>query len=329
MRSTVHLRSERPTRRRNGPPAETLPLAKRPSLVRHIVNNKLLYLMLVPGLAHLLLFRYVPAAYLATAFQDYTPYQGLFGSEWVGFKHFERLFTSGVFLELLRNTAIIAAINLLLFFPAPIIVAILLNELRNPAFKRTVQTVVYIPHFISWPVAASITYVMLTTQGGIANEALVALGLDKVPFLMSERTFHGVYLGQLLWKEVGYSTIVYLASIAGVSPSLYESAIVDGAGRFRRMWHITLPSIRSTIVILFLLRLGRFLEVGFEQVFLLRNPLNRQVSEIFDTYVYSFGVVQGQYSYTAAIGVFTSIVGLALVVGMDRVAKRFGEEGVL
>jgi putative aldouronate transport system permease protein len=319
----------RPTKRPKDSPPEELPLAKPPSVLRHIAANKLLYLMLIPGLAHLFLFRYVPAAYLATAFQDYTPYEGLFGSEWVAFKHFERLFTSGIFGELLRNTAIIAGINLLLFFPAPIIVAILLNELRSPLFKRAVQTVIYVPHFISWPVAASITHVMLTTQGGIVNEAIVALGFEPVRFLMSEQTFHGVYLGQLLWKEVGYSTIVYLASIAGVSPSLYESAIVDGAGRFRRMWSITLPSIRSTIVILFLLRLGRFLEVGFEQVFLLRNPLNRSVSEIFDTYVYSFGVVQGQYSYTAAIGVFTSIVGLVLVIGMDRVAKRVGEEGVL
>ncbi len=285
--------------------------------------------MLVPGILHFFIFRYVPMAYLSIAFFDYSPFLGITGSEWVGLKHFERFFTTGLFTQLLRNTTVIGFVNMVVFFPIPIVLAIAINEVRRSGLKRIVQTIVYLPHFLSWPVIASITYVLFTTHNGLINDALVQLGLEKQPFLMSVRYFHAMYLGQLIWKGAGFGTIIYLAAITGINPELYEAAIVDGASWFRRIWHITLPGILSTAVILFILRIGQFLEIGFEQVFLLRNPLNREVSEIFDTYVYSFGVVQGQYSYTAAIGVFTSIIGLVLVVAFDRLAKKIGEEGVM
>jgi putative aldouronate transport system permease protein len=297
--------------------------------ITYIRRNWMLYSMLLLGVTHFVIFKYIPMAYLAIAFQDFSPSRGLIGSSWVGFRHFERLFTSGLFLQLLRNTAVIALINQVLYFPVPIILALLITEVRRSPFKRLFQTLLYVPFFVSWPVVASITHVFLTTQGGTLNELLVTLGFERQPFLMSTQYFHGVYYGQLLWKNAGFGTVIYLASIAGINPELYDSALVDGAGRFQRAWHITLPSIRSTVVILFILNLGRFLEVGFEQVFLLRNPLNRSVSEIFDTYVYAFGIQQGQYSYTAAIGVFTSFVGLALIVVGDYVAKKLGEDGIL
>lgn len=285
--------------------------------------------MLVPGILQFFLFRYLPMPFLGIAFLDYSAFLGVFGSEWVGLKHFERLFTSGLFMQLLRNTSIIGFLRMVIFFPIPIVLAIMINEVRRTGVKRSIQTIVYLPHFLSWPVVASITVVLFTTQGGLINEALMRLGIEQQPFLMSRRYFYPMYLGQLVWKQAGFGTIVYLAAITGINPKLYEAAIVDGASWWRRIWHITLPGIRSTAVILFILDIGQFLEVGFEQVILLRNPLNREVSEIFDTYVYNFGVVQGQYSYTAAIGVFTSIVGLTLVIVCDRLAKKFGEEGVM
>ena len=299
------------------------------TLIKYVFKNKLLYIMLMIGFIPLIIFKYGPIIFLAIAFKDYSPYVGLIQSEWVGLAHFQRFFASTEFLVLFRNTFMLAAMNLILFFPIPIIVSLMLNEVIKQGYKRTIQSIIYLPHFISWPVVASIAYVLLTTEGGIVNEVIELLGGEKIPFLLSKKTFHGVYIAELIWRETGYSTIVYLAAIAGINPSLYESASLDGAGRFKQMWHITLPSIRSTIIILFILRLGRFLEVGFEQVYLLQNSLNRVFSQIIDTYVYEYGVRGGQYSYTAAIGVFTSAIGLVLVLVADRFAKKIGEEGIM
>jgi putative aldouronate transport system permease protein len=204
----------------------------------------------------------------------------------------------------------------------------MLNELRSEIYKRTVQTLVYVPHFLSWVVVVGISYILLTTEGGIINELLALIGMEKVQFLMSEFWFRPLIILQMIWKDAGWGTIIFLAALAGVNPSLYEAARIDGANRWRLLWHITLPSIRSVVVILLILRLGNFIDLGFEQIFLMLNAMNREVGEVFDTYVYQVGMQQGQFSYSAAVGLFKAAVGLILVVSANWLAKRLGEEGI-
>ncbi|PTM56568.1 ABC transporter permease [Desmospora activa] len=300
----------------------------RSELWKRIDRNKLLYLMILPGLIYFLIFKYAPMWGLVIAFQDYQPYLGVMGSEWVGLEHFRTLFSDPWFWTIFKNTLLLFLFNLLFFFPIPIILALMLNEVRLQFFKRTVQTMVYIPHFMSWVIIVSISFVMLTKDGGIINDLIAMLGFEKINFLLSSEWFRPMYILQVIWREAGWGTIIYLAAIAAVDPQLYEAARMDGAGRFRQIWHITLPAIRSVIVILLILKIGDILELGFEHVYLLLNPMNRDVAEIFDTFVYTTGLQQGNYSYSAAVGFFKSIIGLILVVLANRLAKKFGEEGV-
>lgn len=297
-------------------------------LWKDIIRDRWLYLMLVPGAVFFLLFRYGPMYGLIIAFKNYQPVAGFWGSEFVGLKHFNRLFSEPVFLMLFKNTLILAIYNIVFYFPAPIILALLLNEIRRTRFKNTVQTLVYIPHFISWPVVIGLCYVLFTTDGGIVNEILLSLGFNEINPLMSKEAFRPMIIIQQIWKEVGWGTIIFLAALAGVNVELYESAVIDGASRWKQTLHITLPAIRSTIVILLILRMGTFMDSGFEQIFLMVNPLNRDVGEVFDTYVYSVGLAGGQFSYSAAVGLFKSAVSLILVILTNHIAKVLGEEGV-
>lgn len=298
------------------------------TLVGRLMRNRWLYMMVLPGLLYFLVFKYWPMYGIFIAFQDFQPFLGFWDSPFVGFKHFERLFSDSNFMLLFRNTLILATYNILFFFPLPIIIALMLNELRQEFTKRIVQTLVYIPHFMSWVVVVGIAYMFLTTEGGIMNELLVRFGGEKINFLVSNEWFRTIITAEVMWKETGWGTIIFLAALSGVDPQLYEAARMDGANRVRQLWHITLPAIRSTIIILLILRLGHFLDTGFEQIFLMLNAMNREVGEVFDTYVYSVGISQGQYSFSTAVGVFKSIVGLILVVVANRLAKRFGEEGI-
>ncbi|WP_235941519.1 ABC transporter permease [Paenibacillus puerhi] len=297
-------------------------------LFKDLIRDRWLYLLLFPGILYFIIFKYVPMWGLVMAFQDYKPHVGFTGSPWVGLKHFERFFTEPQFWMLFRNTLILAVYNLVFFFPLPIMLALMLNEVRKELFKRFVQTLLYLPHFVSWVVAVGIFYVLLTTEGGVVNEMIERLGMEKIPFLLSEEWFRTMIITQSIWKEAGWGTIIFLAALSGVDLQLYEAARMDGAGRWRQLWHITLPAIRSTIVILFILRLGSFLDTGFEHIFLMLNAMNREVGEVFDTYVYMKGLTQAQYSYSAAVGMFKSLVGLVLVLAANWLAKRFGEEGV-
>lgn len=298
------------------------------TLVGRLMRNRWLYMMVFPGLLYFLIFKYWPMYGIFIAFQDFQPFLGFWNSPFVGLKHFERLFSDSSFIILFRNTLILATYNILFFFPLPIIIALMLNELRLEFTKRIVQTLIYIPHFMSWVVVVGISYMFLTTEGGIMNELLVRLGGEKINFLVSNEWFRTIITAEVMWKETGWGTIIFLAALSGVDPQLYEAARMDGANRLRQLWHITLPAIRSTIVILLILRLGNFLDTGFEQIFLMLNAMNREVGEVFDTYVYSVGISQGQYSFSTAVGVFKSIVGLILVVVANRLAKKFGEEGI-
>lgn len=301
---------------------------KRSQLVRDLLRDRWMYLLLFPGILYFVVFKYVPMLGLVMAFQDYKPFTGFINSPWVGFKHFERFFMEPQFWSLFRNTLLLAIYNLVFFFPLPILLALMINEARREMFKRIVQTLLYLPHFISWVVAVGIFYVLFTTEGGVVNELLAQFGFEKIPFMLSEEWFRPMIIAQSIWKEAGWGTIIFLAALSGVDLQLYEAARMDGAGRWRQLWHITIPAIRSTIVILFILRLGTFLDTGFEHIFLMLNSMNREVGEVFDTYVYMKGLTQAQYSYSAAVGLFKSLVGLILVLGANKLAKKFGEEGV-
>jgi putative aldouronate transport system permease protein len=303
--------------------------AQRKSVWKRILKERWLYIMAIPGIAFFIIFRYFPFWGIIISFQDYNPFLGVTGSPWVGLKHFIRFFNEPTFLMLLRNTLLIGLYNLIFFFPAPIILALLLNEIRSRAYKRAIQTMVYVPHFMSWVVVVGISYVFFTTEGGLVNNLIQSLGGTKVPFLLSETWFRPLIVLQVIWKETGWGTIIFLAALANVDPQLYESSFLDGASRWQQLWYITLPSIRSTIVVLLILRLGNFLDTGFDQIYNMVNAMNREVGEVFDTYVYTVGIRQGQYSYSIAVGLFKSVVALILVLGANAVSRKVGEEGIL
>lgn len=288
-----------------------------------------LYLFMLPGIAYFFIFKYVPLWGLLMAFKNYQPHLGLMKSPWVGLEHFKRFFGMPEFWMLFRNTLILGLYNLLIFFPITIILALLLNELRSELYKRMIQTLIYVPHFLSWVVIAGISYLLLTTEGGVVNEIITGItGGKAVEFLTSTEWFRPLIVLQVIWKDAGWGTIIFLAALAGVNLQLYEAARMDGANRFQQLWHVTLPSIRSVIVILFILRLGSFLDLGFEQIFLMLNAVNREVGEVFDTYVYRVGLQQGQFSYSTAVGLFKSVIGFLLVILANKLAKWFGEEGI-
>lgn len=222
----------------------------------------------------------------------------------------------------------LASLDLLFAFPAPLILALLLNEVRKAVYKRCIQTFIYVPHFVSWTIVVSITFVFFTVDTGVINKFIMNLTGEQISFLSDADWFRPMIVMQSIWKETGWGTILFLAALATVDQEQYEAAIMDGAGRFRRMWHITLPAIRSTIIVLLILRIGSFLNLGFEQVYLMTNSLNRSVADIFDTYVYMMGITQGAYSYSTAVGLFKSVVGIILIFGANYIAKKFDQEGL-
>lgn len=297
-------------------------------LKKRLWRNKYLYVMLTPGVLYFIIFKYLPMYGLIISFQDYKPYKGMTGSEWVGMKHFSRLFTEPDFFNILMNTLILFGMNILIYFPIPIILALMLNELQGTFFKRIFQSLFYIPHFMSWVIVVSISFVMVTMDGGIINELLSYFGFKPINFLLDPGWFRPMYIIQVIWREAGWGTIIYLASIAAIDPGLYEASRMDGAGRLRQVWHITLPAIRGVIITLFILKIGSVLDLGFEHVYLLLNSMNREVAEIIDTYVYTAGLRQMQFSYSTAIGFFKSIVGLIMVMSVNKLSKKMGEEGV-
>jgi putative aldouronate transport system permease protein len=301
---------------------------KIPGLLKSVKRDKYLYLLALPGLLYFLIFKYLPMWGVVISFQNYSPFLGFLKSEWVGLAHFERFFSNPDFWILFRNTMAINLLNLFFFFPLPIILSLLLNELRSEVYKRTVQSIIYLPHFLSWVIIVSLTFIMLSQSEGIINTLIEYFGYEKIDFLTNPNIFWGLLVSQSIWKEAGWGTIIFLAAIAGVNPQLYEAARMDGASRLQQMWHVTLPAIRNVIVILLILRLGDIMDVGFEQVFLMYNGAVSHVAEVFDTYVYRVGVQQGQFSYSTAAGLFKSVVGLVMVLIANKLAKKFGEDGV-
>jgi putative aldouronate transport system permease protein len=286
------------------------------------------YMMIFPGLLLFLVFKYVPMFGVFIAFKKYSPFLGVWKSEWIGLENFVRLFAEQDFLLLLKNTLFLNLLDVFIAFPFTIMVALLLNEVRIKFLKNSVQTILYAPHFLSWVVVVGITMLFLRSSDGGVNVLLNHLGFESVDFLTNPGGFRFLWLFHNIWQGAGWGAIIYLAAIASIDPALYEAATMDGASRLRQLWHITLPSLKTVIVIMFILRLGSFIDVGFEHIFLLQNPLNLNVSDVFETYVYRVGLVQGDFSYSTAVGLFKSVVGLVMIVTANAVAKRLGEEGV-
>lgn len=291
-------------------------------------QHKWLYFMLLPGLIYFIMFKYVPMGGLVIAFKEYSPFRGIWGSPWVGFGQFKKFFDTPDFWRLLRNTLGISLLQLVIYFPAPIILSLFLNEVRHNGYKRVIQTLVYVPHFVSWVIVASLTYQLFNVSDGVINMIIKSVSGGTIDILSKGSAFWGLIVGQDIWRETGYGTIIFLAALAGVDQEMYEAARVDGAGRWRLMWHITLPAIKGTIIMMLILRVGGLLNTGYEQIFLMRNDLNMEYADVFDTYIYTRGIVNGQYSFSSAAGMFKSVVGMILVLGSNKISKMCGEAGI-
>lgn len=295
---------------------------------QYMKQHKWLYFMLLPGLIYFIMFKYVPMGGLVIAFKEYSPFRGIWGSPWVGFSQFKKFFDTPDFWRLLRNTLGISLLQLVIYFPAPIILSLFLNEVRHNGYKRVVQTLVYVPHFVSWVIVASLTYQLFNISDGVINMIIKSVSGGTIDILSKGSAFWGLIVGQDIWRETGYGTIIFLAALAGVDQEMYEAARVDGAGRWRLMWHITLPAIKGTIIMMLILRVGGLLNTGYEQIFLMRNDLNMEYADVFDTYIYTRGIVNGQYSFSSAAGMFKSVVGMILVLGSNKISKMCGEAGI-
>lgn len=290
-----------------------------------------LYLLLALPLLFFLIFRYVPMTYIQIAFKKYSIVKSPWEMEWAannGFEYFIRAFKNRDFLFALRNTLTLNLLDLVVGFPAPIILALILNELPYRRFKRFTQTVAYMPHFLSWIIISGLSLQLFAPSTGLVNVLLNRLGYESIPFLNSPSHWVGTYIGLGVWQSVGWNTIIYLAAITGISPELYEAAAVDGASRLRRIWHITLPGLRSTIVILLIMSLGRILGSEFDRPYALSNYLVTSVSNVISTFVYTNGVRGLQFSLTTAVGLFQSVICVIFLFAANALAKRFGERGV-
>jgi len=304
------------------------PKKRRSGANTHFSRFKWLYLLLLPGVLYFATFRYGPMFGAVIAFKDYVPFLGIGGSPWVGFDHFTSFFASPDFLRLLANTLILAFLNLVIAFPLTIVIALLLNELRISIVKRTVQTLIYIPHFLSWTVVASLTYLIFALDTGPLFHLINGVLGTNIDFLTSPDWFRAVIMLQTIWKGTGWGTIIFLAALASVDQEQYEAAIIDGAGRWARVWHITLPSIMPTVVVMLILKMGDVLDTGFEQIYLMTNSLNRDTADVFDTFVYFLGITQGSYSYSTAVGLFKAVVGVILLFGANWLSRRLNQTGI-
>jgi len=291
--------------------------------IRHFKREWQIYAMLAPAIIWFIMFLYQPMYGLQIAFKDYSLFKGITASPWVGFEHFETLFSSDQFMRAVKNTFIISGLTLLFGFPAPIILALMFNEVLNQIFKRTSQTIVYLPHFISTVIIAGIVITAFSPSAGIVNTALGWFGIEPIYFLSKAEWFRPIFIGSGIWQEAGFSSIVFLAAIAGVNPSLYESAMVDGASRWQMIWKITLPSILPTILIMLIIRIGNLLEVSFELIILLYQPATYETADVVNTFIYRQGLQGGQYDLAGAAGLFNAVVAFILVMTANTISRRY------
>ncbi|MFD3270842.1 ABC transporter permease [Paenibacillus dendritiformis] len=302
-----------------------MPANKKKSVWKRMAQTWELYLFIAPAFLYFLIFHYGPMYGIQIAFKNFIPAKGITGSPWVGFDHFERFFNSYYFWDLLWNTLSISLYELAIGFPLPIILALAFNEVKDGFFKRTVQTVTYAPHFISVVVMAGIIITFLSPSTGILVHIIEFLGFEPAAFLTDPRWFKTVYVLSGVWQSTGWGTIIYLAALSGVDPQLHEAAIMDGASRWQRIWNINIPTIVPTITILLILNMGSILGVGFEKILLLQNPLNMEASDVISTFVYRSGLVDAQYSFSTAVGLFNSVVNAILLITVNQIARRTSE----
>jgi len=292
-------------------------------LADHFKREWQIYAMLAPMVIWFIVFLYKPMYGLQIAFKDYSIFRGIEASPWVGMEHFNDLFGNSQFLRAIKNTFLISFYSLLFGFPMPILLALMFNEIIHAVFKRSAQTIVYLPHFISTVIIAGIVITAFSPSAGIVNTVLGWLGFEPVYFLTKSEWFRPIFIGSGIWQEAGFSSIIFLAAIAGVNPSLYESAVVDGASRWQMVWKITLPSILPTIIIMLIIRIGNLMEVGFELIILLYQPATYETADVINTYIYRQGLQSGQYDLAAAAGFFNAIVAFILVMAANSISKRF------
>ncbi|CAM4496561.1 putative aldouronate transport system permease protein [Paenibacillus endophyticus] len=295
---------------------------------RYLNKKKFLYLLLLPGIIYFLVFNYVPMYGVIIAFKDFNFAKGIWNSAWIGFENFRYMFGLSDFYTVFWNSLYLSFLKLVIGFPFPIILALFLNEMRNRTYQKITQTIIYLPHFISWVVIGGILVNFLSPSWGVLNLFLKSLGIESIFFLADNDYFRPLVVLSSIWKDSGWESIIYLAAIASINSELYEAASIDGASRLQRLWSITIPSIKSTIIILLILRLGHIMNNGFEQIFVLQNPMNLGVSEVFETYAYRVGILGGRFSFGATVGLFTSVIGLIFLLVSNRIAKLMKEDGI-
>lgn len=303
-------------------------LARRDTVLGYFWYHKGLYLLLIPALIYYITFHYAPMYGATIAFKDFNIMKGILRSPWVGFEYFRVIFNLHKFWQVFRNTIVISLLRISFGFPAPIIVAILLNEMGSMKVKRTIQTLIYLPHFISWVILGGILVNLLSINGGVVNQFIMMVRDEPIGFLTDPRYFRGTIIGSMIWKEYGWGTVIYMATLAGISPELYESAAIDGASRLQRIWHITLPHLVGVISVLLILRIGRMMQAGFEQIFVLYHPAVYTVIDILDTYVYRIGLADGKFSQATAVGLFRSTVNFLLLITANKIAKAANQYGI-
>lgn len=304
--------------------------AKKPGgLMKALNDHKVLYLMMLPGVLYFILFRYLPMFGLVIAFKDYNIFKGIWASDWVGLKNFKELIYSPDFWNVTKNTLMISFAKIAIGFPIPIFLAILLNEVKHLKFKKLTQTCIYLPHFLSWVVIGGIMLNLFSPVFGLAGEFFRAFNLEPINIMAKKSSIFWVVIFSDVWKEAGWSTIIFLAALTQVDMSLYEAARMDGANKFKQMLYITLPAISSIVVVMLILRIGKIMNAGFEQILVLQNPITMESIDIFDTYVYREGLGRGAYSFAAAVDTFKSVIALVLVTSANKISKWFGEEGIV
>ena len=291
-------------------------------------NNFVLYLLLLFPMLYFLIFKYAPMYGILVAFKDYNIFKGVWESPWIGFDAFKEIFSMPQFTTALRNTFLLNILDLIVGFPSPIILAIILSELCILWFKKVSQTILYLPHFLSWVIIGSISLQLFAPESGMINSLLVKLGAQPIPFLTDPLTWLGTYTLLGVWQSIGWNTIIFLAAIAGISAELYEAAVVDGAGRFRKIWHITLPGLKPTIIILLILHIGRMVQIGFDRPYTIGNNLVMQYSDVISTFVYRIGLQSFQFTIATAVGLFQSVVGLVFLLTTNYIADKVGEQGI-
>lgn len=300
----------------------------RSRLAKNIQKNWILYLMILPPVIYYLVFAYAPMYGVQLAFKNYEVKKGIWGSPWVGLDHFKRFFKSYNFGLLIQNTIGISVYSLLVGFPIPILFALMLNYIKNKYLKKTVQMVSYAPYFISTVVMCGMIVIFLNPDTGVVNSLRNLVGLKPIDFMANPKMFKSIYVWTGVWQGMGWNSIIYISALSGVDYQLHEAAIVDGASKLKRIWHVDLPSIKPTIIMLLILQMGSLMSVGFEKVFLLQNTLNKQAASVISTYVYEVGLINSDYGYSTAIGLFNSVINLVLIVAANQACKKIADESL-